>query len=170
MIVDAHTHIWTPAPEFPDPSATIVSPFSGVSLEVLRGYMDENGVDRAVLVQPVFPDEDNSLVADAAASDPDRFAAVCVVNPHGAESGDRLKFWVSERGCRWVRLRPALKAEEAIFGDPKSFSLWDRIRELGVVVNVLARREHLGRIATLADRYESVSLDSRSKPTIASRA
>lgn len=158
MIVDAHAHIWKAAPEFPNPSVTIVSPCSDVPLELLRGYMDEHGVGRAVLVQPIYPGEDNSLVADAAASDPDRFAAVCVVDPNSSEAPDRLEYWVRERGCRGLRLRPAIAGEEAVFGDPRSFPLWERIRALGVVVNLLARREHLGKIGAMADRFGEVRL------------
>ena len=39
-------------------------------------YLTEYGVDRAVLVQPVYPGEDNGYVADYAARRPDRYAAV----------------------------------------------------------------------------------------------
>ena len=52
MVVDAHLHVWRAVPDHPQPSATIVSPCSDVPVELLRQYMAEHGVDKAVLVQP----------------------------------------------------------------------------------------------------------------------
>jgi predicted TIM-barrel fold metal-dependent hydrolase len=155
MIVDAHVHIWKKDPRFPDPSVTIMSPASDIPLELLRRYMDEHGVGRAVLVQPMYPGEDNSLVADAARADPDRFAAVCVVDPRLPEAPDRLEHWVKERGCRGLRLRPAFAGEGVAFeNDP----LWERCRKLGIVVSILARREHVEAIDRRAGRFPDVRL------------
>jgi len=104
MIVDAHVHIWKQDLGFPNPAATFMSPTSDIPLELLGRYMDEHGVGRAVLVQPMYPGEDNSLIADAARAEPGRYAAVCVVDPRLPEAPDRLEFWVKERGCRGLRL------------------------------------------------------------------
>ena len=109
MKVDAHVHVWQSAPHFPDPRATIVSPMSEVPVELLRNYLDEHGIDRAVLVQPVYPGEDNAFVANCAAADPDRFVAVCVIDPRGPNAPDRLEYWARERGCRGLRMSVAKK-------------------------------------------------------------
>ena len=100
MVVDAHAHVWKADPTYPNPSATIMSPTSDVPVDILRHYMDEHGVGRAVLVQPMYPGEDNSLVADAARAEPERFAAVAVVDPR---KPDLLEYCVRERGCRGLR-------------------------------------------------------------------
>jgi predicted TIM-barrel fold metal-dependent hydrolase len=155
MLVDAHVHIWKKDPLYPDPSATIMSPASEIPLELLRRYLDEHGVGRAVLVQPMYPGEDNSLVADAARAEPDRFAAVCVVDPRLPDAPDRLESWVKERGCRGLRLRPAFAGEGAAF---ESDPLWERARKLGIVVSILGRPEHLPAIARRAERYSDVRL------------
>ena len=169
MIVDAHTHIWKKDPAHPDPSATTVSPASDVPLDLLRHYMDEHGVGRAVLVQPMFPGEDNSLVADAARAEPGRFAAVAVVDPRRPEAPDRLEYWVKERGCRGLRLRPSFPGEGAAFEqDP----LWKRARDLGIVVSVLARMEHVAAIRSRAERFPEVPLivDHLAHPDVAAGA
>ena len=158
MRVDAHVHVWQSSPHFPDPRATIVSPMSEVPLELLRNYMDEHGVDRAVLVQPVYPGEDNALVANCAAAEPDRFVAVCVVDPRGPEAPDRLEYWARVRGCRGLRLRPVLEGEGEVFGAPSADSLWERARDLKLVVNVLARPKHLKTLDALAERYPEVTI------------
>ena len=66
MLVDAHAHVWRAVPNYPEPAATTVSPVSDVPVEILDEYLTEYGVDRAVLVQPVYPGEDNGYVADCA--------------------------------------------------------------------------------------------------------
>jgi predicted TIM-barrel fold metal-dependent hydrolase len=88
VIIDAHLHVWRSAPAFPDPSATVVSPLSDVPLQLLEQYMAEFGIDRAVIVQPLFPGEDNSYVADCAASSSVRFA----VRAHSTTSVVRTRF------------------------------------------------------------------------------
>jgi predicted TIM-barrel fold metal-dependent hydrolase len=155
MIVDAHAHIWKKDPGFPDPSVTFMSPTSEVPLRLLRLYMDEHGVGRAVLVQPMYPGEDNSLVADAARADPERFAAVCVVDPRLPGAPDRLESWVKDRGCRGLRLRPAFAGEGAAF---EQDALWERARKLGVVVSILARMEHVPAIARRAALFPDVQM------------
>lgn len=155
MIVDAHVHVWKQDLRFPNPSATFMSPTSDVPLELLRRYLDDHGVARAVLVQPMYPGEDNSLIADAARAEPDRYAAVCVVDPRLPEAADRLEFWVKERGCRGLRLRPAFAAETGAFeADP----VWERARRLGIVVSILARMEHVPAIARRAERFPEVRM------------
>ena len=48
-----------------------------IPVELLQEYMDAHGVSRAVLVQPIFPGNDNDYVARCAEAAPDRFKAVC---------------------------------------------------------------------------------------------
>ena len=158
MIVDAHLHVWRAMPDYPDPASTAVSAASDVPIELLVEYMAEYDVDRAVLVQPMYPGEDNNYVADCARSQPDRFAAVCVVDPRKPGAEDRLEYWVREKGCKGLRLRPRLPSEAAIFGDPSTYPLWERARTLKVVVNVLANQEHLPIVSALAGRFPDVPI------------
>jgi L-fuconolactonase len=158
MIVDAHLHVWRAVPDYPNPTVTAVSPVSDVPVELLADYMAEHGVERAVLVQPMYPGEDNSYVADCAAAQPDRYVAVCVVDPRLPGAADRLEHWVSERGCKGLRLRPRVPGEAAIFGDPATYPLWERVSALKVVVNVLGNTEHLPTVAALAERFPDVQI------------
>src|SRR5205807_9370027 len=117
---------------------------------------------------PIYPGEDNSYVADCAAASPERFAAVCVVDPRSDEAADRLDYWVTQRGCKGLRLRPRLPAEEASFGHAATFPLWERERSLGVVVSVLGDPKHLPALAQLAERFPEVAvvLDHMGHPTV----
>ncbi|MBX9790493.1 MAG: amidohydrolase [Pirellulales bacterium] len=140
------------------PVRTIVGPEADISVELLRHYLDEHGVERAVLVQPVYPGEDNSYVADAAAAEPDRFAAVCVVDPRQSAAAERLAYWCVERGCRGVRLRPKVPGKAACFGQPETSSLWDVAARQGIVVSVLCDFEHLPAVARMAERFPTVAI------------
>lgn len=166
MIIDAHLHVWRSVPDYPQPAATTVSPVCDVPVELLNEYMAEHGVERAVLVQPMYPGEDNSYVAGCAAAAPQRFAAVCVVDPRSADAADRLEYWVRERGCRGLRLRPRMPAESACFGHSSTFPLWQRAAGLGIVVNVLCDREHLPAIGQLARRFPQavIGIDHMGQP------
>ena len=167
MIVDAHLHVWRPAPKFPDPSATVVSPLSDVPLQLLEQYMAEYGIDRAVIVQPLFPGEDNNYVADCAASRSARFASVCVVDPRKSDAVSRLKYWVRERGCRGLRLRPRVADEAGCFGEPSTFPIWELAQKDKIVISVLGDFSHLDAVAGLARRFPDVSivLDHLAHPT-----
>jgi predicted TIM-barrel fold metal-dependent hydrolase len=158
VVVDTHAHIWRPAPAGSSPLETIVSGEADISAEMLRTCLDQHGVDRAVLVQPVYPGEDNSYVADTAAREPDKFAAVCVVDPRKPEAADRLAYWVSKRGCRGLRLRPRIASEQQSFGDRATFPLWEAAQRLGIVVSVLCEFEHLGAVATMAGSFPPVPI------------
>jgi L-fuconolactonase len=158
MIVDAHLHLWQSDPAYPNQAGTTVSPACDIPLRLLESYMDEYGVDRAVIVQPIYPGEDNHFIVECAQTDPERFAAVCVVDPTREDAVQRLKFWIEEQGCRGLRLRPVVAAEEASFGDPSSFPLWEYAAHAGVVVSVLAKHPHLGSIRGLAERFVQVPI------------
>lgn len=158
MIVDAHLHVWRSDASFPNQTATTVSPACDIPLELLEQYMEEHAVGRAVIVQPVYPGEDNDYVAECAAAKPDKFAAVCVVDPRKPDAVSSLKYWVGERGCRGLRLRPAVPDEAECFGKPGTFPIWEYAAESGLVINVLCRLEHLGRVAAVAQQFSSVPI------------
>jgi predicted TIM-barrel fold metal-dependent hydrolase len=156
-IVDSHLHVWRAAEGETANVRTIVPPQTDVPLELARETMVEHRVDRAVLVQPVFRGEDNSYVAQCAHADPEKFAAVCVIDPCTPGAEKRLEYWASQ-GCRGLRLRPRISAEAAIFADPATYSLWDAAQRLGVVVSLLASPEHAPAIGRLAERYAEVPI------------
>lgn len=158
MVIDAHLHVWRAAPDHPDPSATIVSPYSDVPVEVLRQYMGEYGVEKAVLVQPLYPGEDNSYVADCAAAAPSHLVAVCYVDPRREGAAETLRYWVKERGCRGLRLRPNVPGEEVTFGQVSSHPVWKVAQEMGIAINLLMRMEHIPAVTAVVERFPGVPI------------
>ena len=171
MIVDSHLHVWRAAESETTAVRTIVPPQTDVPIELARQTMAEHRVERAVLVQPVFRGEDNSYVAQCARDDPDKFAAVCVVDPRIPDAERRLAYWVNQ-GCRGLRLRPRIPAETAIFGDPATYPLWGAAQRLGVVVSLLASPEHVPMVGRLAERFPQVPIviDHLGHPNTSSEA
>lgn len=155
--IDGHVHVWRAAGGETAGVTTLVPPQTDVPIDALGEVLTAHAIDRAVLVQPVFRGEDNSYVADCARAEPERFAAVCVVDPRLPGSEIRLSHWV-EQGCRGVRLRPRLPDEEANFGDPSTFPLWEAAGGLGVVVSLLCGPRHYATIDALAARFADVPI------------
>lgn len=158
MTIDAHLHIWRMTTTYPDPTVTRVSPYSDIPLELLQEYMDEHDVSGAVLVQPLFPGSDNSYVADSAAQEPQKFAAVCFVDPRLTDAPAQLRYWAEERGCKGLRLRPRIGSEGECFGDPSTFPLWEQAIASNVVISVLANPSHLPTLAKLAERFPQANI------------
>ena len=113
-----------------------------------------------------------ALVADAAVAEPDRFAAVAVVDPRNPDAADRLEHWVGARGCRGLRLRPRIPEEDACFCASSTTALWERCRDSNVVVSVLAGPEHLGRLASWLEGFPEVDvvIDHFAHPLVAGGA
>jgi L-fuconolactonase len=151
--VDAHVHLWR-AVEGPAAFRTIVSPSTDVPAETFAQYMDEYDIARAVLVQPICAGLDNGYIAEVAARDPDRLAAVCVVDPSADDAADVLGRWAGERGCRGIRLRPG--AGSALLDGPTAGALLRRAAELDTVVSLLMHAEHIPIVDRIAARFPGV--------------
>lgn len=169
--VDTHLHVWRAAEGQTPGVSTIVPPQTDVPIELAEETLRSHAIDRAVLVQPVFRGEDNRYVADCARAQPQRFAAVCVVDPRTPGAEARLDHWVG-LGCRGLRLRPRIAGEGPIFGDPTTWPLWAAAERLGVVVSLLSGPEHVPAICALAERFAGVRIviDHLGHPDVAEGA
>jgi predicted TIM-barrel fold metal-dependent hydrolase len=146
-IVDSHLHIWADDREqYPRAEAPYRAP-----VELLLDYMDEAGVDHAVIVLPMYYRYDNRVLADTLRQYPGRFAGVGVLDPREAEAPDRLNGLVADHGIRGVRLRATI--EEEWFGHPDTYPLWRRAGELGVPLCLLGRPQHVPIMRALAERF-----------------
>ena len=77
---------------------------SPCSAEGLLDEMDNAGVDRAVLVQPLGAYSfDNRYAAASAATHPDRLVAACCVDPDGESPTRTLRGWLDRSGVGGVR-------------------------------------------------------------------
>ena len=164
MTVDSHVHVIGDQARYPlQPTALAGDSWyrtSPVDAGSLAGPMDEAGVERAVLVQAVGAySDDNSYALDAAAADPDRFAAVVMVDPRGPDPAAALRR-CAEQGAAGVRLF-AVRDHDGSVDAPAYRPLWDEAaaRDMPVVVTVWTAQ--LAGVAAMAAAYPdlAVSID-----------
>ena len=119
VVVDTHCH---------------ASPYWFEPVEVLVNEMDQNGVDKAVLIQfrGVF---DNTYMADCVGRYPGRFSMVAIVDTEKDEAPELLEEWV-KKGAEGVRLSPAARSpgQDAV-------AIWRKAAELRIVVSSLGTLE-----------------------------
>ena len=139
-IVDAQVHIWKeedPAHPWPPGGrerAHRATPWTAD--EVLR-LMDENGVERSVLVPPSFSDSDNELCLQAAHDHPDRFAVMGRIAPQRPESIDGFLRWREQPGMLGVRMTLSRGEAQKWIADGTLDWFWDAAEEAGIPVYVL---------------------------------
>jgi predicted TIM-barrel fold metal-dependent hydrolase len=131
------------------------------SVELFRDYMDEAGVEKAVFVQPWFYHWDNTYMVRSLQRFPDRFRAVCVVDPRGPQAADALRRWHAE-GVTGIRLRPMREGENPTtgpwFATDETMPLWEAIAETGTIVCPLWAGTELGRLPALLGRFPGVTV------------
>ncbi len=142
-MIDTHAHLVTG-----DTQNYPVSPPSGelnpgdlddpMTVERLIGEMDQNGVDKAVLVQRgSIYGFDSSYVCDSAAKFPDRMAAVCSIDATKDDCADKVAYWVKERGAAGVRMMELIKGMDISWLDsPLARQAWAAAAEIGAPVCV----------------------------------
>jgi predicted TIM-barrel fold metal-dependent hydrolase len=162
-IVDSHLHVWdeTAAGKDPGPMKVGYSAQATASVELFRDYMDEAGVEKAVFVQPWFYHWDNSYMVRCLQRFPDRFRAVCVVDPRGPQAAAALRRWHGE-GVTGIRLRPMREGENPPagpwFATDETMPLWEAIAETGTVVCPLWAGTELSRLLALLRRFPAVTV------------
>jgi L-fuconolactonase len=158
-IIDSQVHIWAAnAPERPwapgmENRAHLPEPLGA---ERLLAWMDEAGVDAAVLVPPSLEGDRNDLALEAAQKFPTRFAVmgrIALDRPNR----EALHIWKSQPGMLGVRLtfhrpdtRPALT-------DGTADWFWPAAEEFGIPIMVHAP-ERMPVLAGIAERHPGLRL------------
>lgn len=170
MIVDSHTHVIAPDQErYPlapagldqgigtDRRTAVWFRDVPVSAEGLLSQMAEAGVDRAVLVQAMGAySYDNSYAADAARAYPRRFASVAIVDVGRNDAVDRLRYWVTERGVRGVRLFTVTSPEGTWLDEPAGLRVWEEAARLQVPVVVTILSRQLAKLQNALRRFPEI--------------
>jgi len=147
MIIDSHLHIWSENRKMYPRADT---PYPG-SVELLLDYMDEAGVDRAVIVLPMHYRYDNRLLADTIEDHDGKFAGVGVVDPVGPHAAEELTRLVEEDGIRGVRIRGPLEPDA--FCDPVTDPLWRCAAELSVPICILTTADKVDPVRRMVERF-----------------
>ncbi|MYD49927.1 MAG: amidohydrolase [Dehalococcoidia bacterium] len=101
------------------------------SVEFLNTKMDEAGVDKAVIVQPIHYVFDNTYVSDVLKRFPGKFAAIGLVNQFEPGAADRLEALVTEHGFSGLRIHLTRPDHPSMWAGPDQDAIWERAAKLG---------------------------------------
>ena len=155
MIIDTHLHVWSDDVER-YPFAEGRTQVGGGSVELLNQTMDEIGVDKAVIVQPIYYLFDNRYVADCLRRFPGRFAAIGLVDPKAPDAVDRLEKLVREDGFGGLRIHSSRLDHPSDWAAPDQDPLWRRSEELGTCFIVHGPAANLPHLEPIIGRFPEV--------------
>ena len=155
MIIDTHLHVWSDDAER-YPFAEGRTQVGGGSVELLNQTMDEVGVDKAVIVQPIYYLFDNRYVADCLRRFPGRFAAIGLVDPKAPDAVDRLEKLVREDGFGGLRIHSSRLDHPSEWAAPDQDPLWRRSEELGTCFIVHGPAANLPHLEPIIGRFPEV--------------
>ncbi|HEV2577674.1 MAG TPA: amidohydrolase family protein [Acidobacteriaceae bacterium] len=155
-LVDSHVHVWETNPRFPFSPGANVPPNVDASPSSLLAKMRSNNISRTVLIQVIHYKWDNRFLVATLRAHPEKFAAVCRVDPQDPAAPDHLSYW-TDQGCRGVRLSPAANATGDWIRDPLMPPLWKRCEDLKVPMTLLLPVGRLPDIVPLLDKFPALT-------------
>jgi predicted TIM-barrel fold metal-dependent hydrolase len=159
VIVDSQLHLWAPeTPERPwipggQARAHLAEP---LTWQKALPLMDEAGVDRAIVVPPTWPGDDNDHALEAARAHPDRFAVMGRLAIEQPQARKLLPAWKSQQGMLGIRV--AFNHEKASWiTDGTADWLWPAAAQAGVPIMIFAP-DAPERIGVIAQRNPELKL------------
>lgn len=161
MIVDAHCHAWTYWPYEPP----VPDPEHRGRVEQLLWEMDQNGVDRALIVSAGIDHnpENNAYVAESVAAHPDRLGQLADVDSswtpthHQPGAADRLR----EIAARWPikgLTHYVQPTNDGWFRSAEGVAFFETAAELDLIVSLSASPAWQEDIRTIARRFPTMPI------------
>jgi predicted TIM-barrel fold metal-dependent hydrolase len=167
LITDAQVHIYPPdTPETPWPkevgrSAPPAKHADCFTAEQMLGAMEAVGVDRAVIVPPVWAGESLDYALAAASRHEGRFAVAGRVDPYAADAPERLEHWLERPHIVGIRMSgrwaSSPKSVAEAFEDPELEWYWSACARLGIPIMVLPFR-FVPAVVAIARRHPDLPL------------
>ena len=161
MIVDTHVHIWEMSEKYPiGPTAPnwTSEPDEPATADELIEDMDQNGVDRSVLVQTSWSTWDNGYIADSQARFPDRFIGHGMLGPQNPDNAAQARYWMEERGLVGFRFHPMYYPDEKVLTTPQNRPLWETLDAMGAVIQFHLNAACADQVAEIARRHPQMPL------------
>jgi len=157
MIVDTHAHIYhEDEVRYPKKDAPLRPPPGSGTIENLKQEVAKNGIDRVVLVQTGSAYQwDNRLLGDVAKANADWAVGVCTLDPTSLESLAELERLVTECNVKGLRMEPT-KTSPSIYDHEGARRLWEKARELNVVICAHIQAQFAEELANLLGDYPEV--------------
>lgn len=156
LIIDSHTHVYSPDEWRYPPTPEARRPPAGVgSLQNLQETCESNGVTAAVVIQThSFYRWDNRYISHLAATQSNWIAGICALDPEDPKGPAILTELVMRDSVRGVRI---LTLNSGHLDVPEVRRLWARASELGLVVNVVTSTAHTDQLASLLHAFPTTT-------------
>ena len=160
LIVDAQVHVWaanTPERPWPHDAA---KPQRDVPLcpdELLR-EMDAAGVDRTVMVPPIWEGRRNDLALAAAQAHPDRFAVMGRIVPDDPTGRAVLATWRHQRGMLGLRFAFNSPQLSEMFVAGGADWIWPEAEKAELPIYILVPQALVGLVDKIAERHPGLKI------------
>ena len=151
QIVDAQVHAWT------NGISTGHHRRAPITQAVLEAEMAQAGVDRVVLVPPLWDPQGNAYSLDMARRVPERFSVMGVMGPDTQRPDELLRRWQDEPGLRGIRLLFNTPERLEPFRQGRFDTLWPLAQATGQTIAILAPGA-LDTIGEIARRFPDLRL------------
>lgn len=167
MIIEWNAHMFSSDTErFPfHPRAAYTPKPAMLSADPLADYikrMDEEGIDRAVLVHPEPYGDDHRLALACVARRPDLFKTTALFYPKDEDAPSRLKKLVAENpeaivACRFHAHEGKRQYLDA-FSDSNVRELWKTAGELGLIIELHIGPDYAAQAAAMAREFSDFTV------------
>lgn len=151
IIVDAQVHPWSIG------ESTGHHRRDPIDNAVLLREMAAAGVDRVVLVPPLWDPQGNAYALSMALHAPGRFSVMGLIDPTAADAAELLLRWHDTPGMRGVRFLLNTPERLQPLHDGRCEPLWAIAQEQNIPVAILAPGQ-LEQIGAIAQRYPGLKI------------
>jgi L-fuconolactonase len=159
MIVDSQVHIWgANTPERPWPARAHAQRDTPVGADEVLGWMDEGGVDRAIIVPPSWEGDRNDLACAAAETNPDRFAVMGRFDADAPGARGQVNRWLAQPGMLGMRFAFHTPLLREPFLDGRVDWVWGAAERAGIPVMVLLHHPYMERMDAIAAKHPELKI------------
>ena len=152
LIVDSQVHLWNVGT--PNPWHRQVP---GYTREELIAEMDAGGVDRAVIVPPMWAGDVNDMALDAARAYPDRLCVLGRLPLQDPASRNVFDSWLDQPGMLGMRFTFGTPEQQGWLYDGSLDWLWPSAERAGFPVMLMVSG-HVPTVAGVAEKHPDLKL------------
>ena len=159
LIVDAQVHVWgANTPERPWPNRGVPQRATPLGYQELLREMDAAGVDRTIIVPPMWEGDRNDIGLEAAGTHPNRFAVMGRLDPEAPASRGKLATWRAQPGMLGLRFSFTAPMLQPLLTEGRMEWIWKEAEQAGVPLYVLVKPSDVRLIDAVAARHPELKL------------
>jgi predicted TIM-barrel fold metal-dependent hydrolase len=152
-VIDSHVHVWKNDPRYPWPADLKSPPKDDALPETLLALMQQNGVERTVIVHVIYYRWDCRYAAACIRAHPDKFMGVSRINPQSATPAVDLDHWTAA-GFHGVRLSPGAGKDGDWINDVRQMdAIWARAAGLKIPMCILCPISRIPDVEQVVERH-----------------